>query len=37
MQLIVVVRKAHVPDKDTIAHSWIAIPVCKQEKVLATD
>ncbi len=37
MQLIVVVRKSHVPDKDAIAHPWIAIPVCKQEKVLTTD
>ena len=32
-----VLRKAHVPDEDAIAHLWISIFVCKEKVVLSID
>lgn len=37
MKFVSILRKAHVPDEDAIAHLWISIFVCKEKVVLSID
>ncbi len=37
MKFVSILRKAHVPDEDAIAHLWLFIFVCKEKVVLSID
>ena len=37
MKFVSILRKAHVPDEDAIAHLWISIFICIEKVVLSID
>lgn len=37
MKFVSILRKAHVPDENPVAHLWISIFVCKEKVVLSID